>query len=225
MILWLSDKDVYDHPPASLVRLVARGLELRLTEDLGPHKKYYPLVESEENIDALTLITADDDLMYGRKWLQKLISAATAFPDSINAYRAHRLTFNERGELNRYNSWIPCWRSTPELFHFSTGGMGTAYPHSFPALIRERGRAFMQAAPFADDVWLHYIAAANDIKTRQLYSFPRHFPAIPPDIESGTLSQVNVYAGGNDRQISATYDPGTLSKLFTQVEEYGRALR
>ena len=52
LILWLREADVVADPPAPLARLVRRGLELRCTEDWGPHQKYYPYVRSRARHDA-----------------------------------------------------------------------------------------------------------------------------------------------------------------------------
>ena len=71
LILWVNDLEVFSAPPPPLQRLVRRGLEIRLTEDYGPHKKYYPYLASAASFDR-PLVTADDDVFYSRWWLTDL---------------------------------------------------------------------------------------------------------------------------------------------------------
>ncbi len=42
LVLWLDDPTRFAARPAALRRLERRGLEVRLTENLGPHTKYFP---------------------------------------------------------------------------------------------------------------------------------------------------------------------------------------
>ena len=71
LILWLREADVVADPPPPLARLVRRGLELRCTEDWGPHQKYYPYVRSQPR-HALPLVIADDDVRYDRDALARV---------------------------------------------------------------------------------------------------------------------------------------------------------
>ncbi len=69
LVLWLGSEDFAAHLPKTLQRLVARGLEVRQSEDLGPHTKYWPLVAEGPGGD---FVTADDDVYYPRGWLAEL---------------------------------------------------------------------------------------------------------------------------------------------------------
>ena len=71
LILWLDDPLQYDHRPAALRRLEARGLEIRLTENWGSHKKYFPALSIALG-DDLAIATADDDTLYPRSWLTRM---------------------------------------------------------------------------------------------------------------------------------------------------------
>lgn len=88
LTLWLDDAKRFNDLPAGLRRLQARGLEVMLTENLGPHTKYYPYVASLAQ-HTVPLVTADDDIVYPRWWLQRLVAAYRAEPEQINCYRAH----------------------------------------------------------------------------------------------------------------------------------------
>ena len=74
LTLWLEHELMADALPDSLQRLQARGLEILGTEDLGPHKKYYPEIQNERDEDR-PFVTADDDTLYPVYWLQKLVES------------------------------------------------------------------------------------------------------------------------------------------------------
>src|SRR5690606_5888706 len=63
IILWLDEPDVLDALPQALRRQAARGLEVRLSSNYGPHTKYFPYVRSEA-VHHVPLATADDDVVY-----------------------------------------------------------------------------------------------------------------------------------------------------------------
>ena len=57
LILWIDDPALYANLPPTLLRLKRRGLEIRYCKNFGPHKKYYPYVESQRAFNA-PLVTA-----------------------------------------------------------------------------------------------------------------------------------------------------------------------
>ena len=72
LILWLDDRSQFDHLLPSLIRLKHRGLEVKFCPNYGPHKKYYPYVESHGSFN-VPLVTADDDVLYPKDWLKCLL--------------------------------------------------------------------------------------------------------------------------------------------------------
>ena len=96
LILWLDELDFFKDLPKQLRRLQARGLEVRLCENLGPHKKYYPYVESQDHFD-LPLVTADDDILYPPGWLKGLVNGMRRYPGTIHCYRARVLALGSDG--------------------------------------------------------------------------------------------------------------------------------
>jgi hypothetical protein len=74
LILWIDEETLLINLPATIRRLQRRGLEILLCKDFGPHKKYYPYVQSQQTFDT-PLVTADDDMFYPRDWLKQLAGA------------------------------------------------------------------------------------------------------------------------------------------------------
>ncbi|MFT3860681.1 hypothetical protein [Micropruina sp.] len=203
LVLWLDDPAIAGALPPELVRLQARGLEVRLTTNLGPHTKYFPSL-AELDGTGLSLVTADDDILYPRRWLADLLEASTEHPGHVCCHRAYVVSV--RGEaIAPYSTWPVCRTTDPGPTIFATGVSGVLYPPRMLAALRERGTAFLESTPKADDVWLHWVAWRAGVPVRQVRATARHFPIVPGTQEVG-LIHANVGEGANDRWISQVYD-------------------
>ncbi len=215
LILWVDDPEQAAGPTAGLARLINRGLEVRLTEDLGPHTKYFPTLGEFSSGDGRYLVAADDDLLYPRWWLASLWRGVVRHPGEISCHRAHSIRLTD-GHITPYATWEPCWDTRPSLRNFATSGFGVAYPPAMIEALRNAGLAFREVAPKADDVWLSAVAARNRIRTRQVHWRPLVWPFIPGSQSEG-LFQSNVIEGGNDRQIAAAFTPDIVERLSTEA--------
>lgn len=211
LILWLDDHDVVTHPPASLARLRERGLEILPTTDWGPHKKYYPYVASLPK-HKVPLITADDDVLYGWRWLSGLMARHRDHPGDVIAHRAHRIVL-ERGHIAPYVHWQDLDRDEAGPRTFATGHSGVLYPPAMLDALRDAGTAFTACAPHADDVWLHAMALRSDTTVRPVTSGLTTYRSVPGTQLNG-LRRRNVLGGGNDRQIAATYRPDEVALMW-----------
>jgi len=219
IILWISKSEENRITPA-LRSLERRGLEIRLTEDYGSHKKYYPycVAAAESQITKFPLVTADDDVLYPKNWLRELINAANAEPfPAIVAHRAHRITL-EQGAIAPYLSWdLERATTEPSFANIATGVGGVLYPAEFAAQVGKTWNTeFMQAAPTADDLWLHSRSVLLQVPTRQVNHVSarvvEHHPGIP------SLSDLNVMCGNNDATISRIYSPEMISVIRMAVD-------
>ncbi|WP_158941318.1 glycosyltransferase family 2 protein [Granulicella sp. S190] len=210
LILWVDHEEALNNLTPGLKRLVARGLEIRLSENFGPHTKYYPYLLSTDNFDC-ALVTADDDLLYSRWWLKGLVRSYDDNSEVVNCYRAHRVGF-EGASLSPYQTWEPCRSTDPSFLHFATGVSGCIYPPSLLKKLKAAGSEFMQLCPKADDVWLHANALRAGMKTRQIWNRPLRFPFVPGTQDSG-LYHSNVLQSRNDDQIRKTYTEHDLGEL------------
>jgi hypothetical protein len=153
LILWVDSRADYLNLPSSLRRLEARGLEVSLTENFGPHTKYYPYLLANQSF-AEPLVTADDDVLYTRSWLASLYRAYRQNPALIHCHRAHRIRLIA-GSLAPYAEWQRCRSTEPSHSSFATGVSGCIYPPEFLRRLRTAGAAFLDLCPRADDLWLH----------------------------------------------------------------------
>lgn len=200
IILWIDDPSKLDNLPKALLRQQRRGLEIRSSENFGPHTKYYPYVQQRSPDSATRLITADDDQIYDREWLLELERSARLYPDCVVAHRAHVRPPN----LIEYQRWGPCLTGQqPSLHHFATGVSGVSYPSTVLDELRELGTGFIECAPRADDVWLHWVAVHIGIATVQCHSVPKVYRTVP-NTQNVNLADANGWGGGNDEAIVRT---------------------
>jgi hypothetical protein len=211
LVLWLDDPDRFASLPASLLRLQRRGLEVRLTENYGPHTKYFPYVTSRQGPHTVPLVTADDDVLYPPWWLRTLLAEHRAMPEAVHCYRASVVRV-DGDRIAPYDQWPRCKDREANVARFATGVSGVIYPVRMLEELRDRGDAFRAVCPRADDIWLHWVALRTGTAVRQVSRHPVHFPVIRGSQEV-TLVSGNVHAGGNDTQIRALYEPEDVSRL------------
>jgi hypothetical protein len=211
LILWLDDVDAFNSLPDSLRRLQARGLEVRLSANYGPHTKYYPYVLNEDSFDR-PLVIADDDVIYSRWWLAGLVRAYQRDPGVVNCYRAHTVKITD-GEIALYQTWPHCHSTIPSFRYFATGVSGCIYPPRLLEALKGTGTAFASVCPKADDIWLHVSALRAGFRIRQIFDRQVNFPFVPGTQADG-LFQTNVGLSANDAQIKKTYTPEDLKILI-----------
>lgn len=214
IILWLDSRTAFANPPASLRRLMRRGLEVQLCENYGPHKKYYPYLQSLNEFQA-PLVTADDDVFYPCYWLKDLAQAFAQCPDVINCFRAHVMTVDEHG-IGKYESWGLVSSTEPNAYHVATGVGGVIYPPAFLGILKSAGTGFIDSCLKADDLWLHVHAVRAGYKIRQIRSRAL-LPLSIPGAEGVGLWKNNIF-GGNDKQIASTYTGEDIQRLFIMQE-------
>lgn len=210
LILWVDTAEALANLSSELQRLVARGLEICLSDNHGPHTKYYQYLLSMDTFNA-PLATADDDQIYSKWWLEGLIRSYDQYPDLVNCYRAHTIRF-EGDSVAPYRTWRPCISTKPSLLNFATGVSGVIYPPFFLRRLKEIGAGFVSVCPNADDVWLHATALRGGVKIRQLWERQLRFPFSPGTQDMG-LYHSNVLLDRNDDQIRLIYTSEDLKRL------------
>lgn len=213
IILWLDDPVAFANLPKNLVRLQARGLEIRLTDNLGPHTKYYPYVSTHAPHE-LPLVTADDDIVYPRRWLRVLHDAYLNHPTDISCHWANQVKA-VGDSIAEYAQWAPCRTTEARRDHFALGVSGVLYPPRMLDALADLGTRFTTVSPTADDIWLHWVALQKGFLIRQVSQTPRHFPLIPGTQEQ-TLRSQNVEQHVNDRWIQGLYSEQDRALLGTR---------
>lgn len=217
LTLWL-DNDVElpnGKMPKSLLRLQRRGLEICTTPNVGPHGKYYGYVTSLPS-HTVPLVTADDDIMYPRRWLASLYEAHLRHPLDVHCHWAKHMTTTD-GKIDPYHEWPVATDTAARQGNFALGVSGVIYPPNMLNELALRGSEFTKTCPKADDIWLHWTAMQAGISVRQTGNIAHHFPLIP-GTQGESLLHSNVANGGNDLCIHNLYKEGdviTLNQIST----------
>jgi hypothetical protein len=212
LILWLDNSFKDKTIPSTLKRLESRGLEILFCEDEGPHKKYRPYVLSELGHD-VPLVTADDDVLYPRQWLDSLFAAYGKNPERVYCHRARVVQFEPTQPSTQiwfeslpsaYRTWPPCNSTEASTRNFSIGVSGVLYPPSFLNRLARvsANELFKEVTPQADDIWLNFWGSYWGYEKQQLTPHAAEFTQIPLSGRSA-LHRRNVNQGGNDTQVQA----------------------
>ena len=127
-------------------------------------KSYKKLIPTLKKYAESIIVTADDDILYKKNWLEQLYKAYCKNPNHIHCHRAHFITFHNK-KLLPYEKWkYEISKCKPAFNNFFTGVGGVLYPPScfYKDILRED--LFMQLCPQADDIWFWAMCILNNKK-------------------------------------------------------------
>jgi hypothetical protein len=213
LILWVDNNELFQNLPKTIQRLQKRGLEVKLCKNYGPHKKYYPYVETTDKFDT-PLVIADDDSLYPRYWLRRLVEASQKYPECLNCWVAHRIQLGELG-LDRFASYPYSCSTQPSFLHIAIGACGIMLPPRLLSALKSAGTAFQTCCPKQDDLWIHVWALRCGYRTRTITArLPYLSFREVPGTQRSALKHENVDRGdGNDRASQAVYSKMDISLL------------
>lgn len=216
IILWLAEDEFRDvELPDKLKRQQERGLQICYCENLRSYKKYYYTVQRYPDD---YIVTVDDDIIYAEDMLEILVKTYRKNPGGIVCHRSHYIE-KRRGKLCPYNEWITYNEreqidNTYSFRNFFTSGGGTLFPAFRLRKELLEKDAFMELAPYADDVWLNFCAWISGIKTINTNGILGHVLTIESSSQKG-LIKMNLVYRGNDVQIKRV-----LAYFKIDVNEY-----
>ena len=184
IILWLAETQFQgiESLPENLRRMQDRGLTIRFCDDLRSHKKYfYTMQEYPDDL----IILADDDNFFPRDTIKKLMKMHKKNPKEIVCMTTALIT----GADQLPDAWERP-RHNEQIKHVSTAqpftGQGTLYPpHSLDEDYLFRKDLIMKLCPYADDMWLVYMALRKNTKTSAAYKIRSMPVTIYGTFESG----------------------------------------
>jgi hypothetical protein len=189
--------------PARLERLTRNGLEIMwVKESIRSYGKLLPVLK--ENPDD-TIVTADDDILYPRWWLEELLMAHTKMPGVILGHRALRIKVCG-SVVSPYRSWLRANRATPTSQILITSVGGALYP---PGSLPQQTHNFeliKSLCPTADDIWIRAMSLLCGTPVAIVTDKQRDFPSTWRTGNPSGLSRNNVIDGANDRQLRAVFD-------------------
>ena len=178
------------------------GVQFHETDNIGPHKKWLPLIESGHETP---FVIADDDTFYPRDWFRALVNEGAEYPNEIIANRCHKILLKADGMPEAYAEWPRGVTDQKESSHylFAVGCGGTLIR---PAAISEEFRSrelIDKLCHRADDIWLKAAYIHSGYKVRKSsYDFPSL--DYPGTTQSG-LAVTNVDQGENDQQLQQVF--------------------
>ena len=159
IILWLAKEQFPEKEqdlPDSLLNLKQYGLTISWCNDIRSYKKLIPTLTLYP--EAL-IITADDDMYYHSKMVERLYKAYKKNPHDIQCHRVTKF-YIENKEFKTSPGGYEIY-SHASYLHKLTGGSGTCYPpHSLYKDITNE-ELFMNLAPTNDDIWFWLMAVKN----------------------------------------------------------------
>ncbi|HUF63488.1 MAG TPA: glycosyltransferase family A protein [Verrucomicrobiales bacterium] len=178
IVLWLSEEPFHldrgvrrPDIPDSVRFLQRRGLQILWTRNTGPYRKLTPAWKRFGG----TVVTADDDTLYPRDWLERLLAMHAETPRCVCCFRARRMRRDKEGKLLSYIRWPAYDSGSQSLDCFPTGKDGVLYPEGslHPEVCNER--EFQDLAPTNDDIWFKAMALRVGTPARAV-SGHRAFP-------------------------------------------------
>jgi len=156
IVVWL-DKDEWsdDTLPKKLKKLKEKGITIQYCDNYRSYKKLTPALEEyPEDL----IVTFDDDLFYDNRVLERLLSSYYANPDCIIASKAHRITFDESGNINPYYKWEHDIDNQIGYNLLPLGGEGVVYKTDLLHPDICKSELYLKLAPNADDIWFFFMS-------------------------------------------------------------------
>lgn len=140
-------------------------VEFKWVENTGPYRKLIPALNYASEIDII--VTADDDIFYGEKWLEILISEFNTTSSKVVAARVRKVTKGFLGRRSSYILW-PIVNRVEELKkdYVITFGGGVALKKEFFSKSDLKNGDYKKLCPTADDLWYSKIIKENEIVVR-----------------------------------------------------------
>ena len=172
IILYLAQEQfLKEELPEILTDLLRKHPEFeirRWNQDIRSFKKLVPaLTEFPDDI----IITFDDDIIYSKNVIKKLMKSYKKYPNAISGCRVKLIKIKD-GNIEKYKKWsryrtlrLLISGSGPKFTNIATTGGGALFPpHSLhPDVIRDD--VFMNLCPTTDDLWFWAMAVLNGTKT------------------------------------------------------------
>jgi hypothetical protein len=224
LVVWLSEYDregrkVLDknNLPSELLGQCKRGLQIEFCEDLRSYRKLLPVMKLYPDC---AIVTADDDTIYPKSWLEVLYEKHLEWPDCVVCYRGVKIGFDGEGEFRLYKDWQEYDKVEPSYFLFPQGGEGTIYPVGTFSEEAFDEKIYLNICLTADDVWFKAMSLFNGKKCIKLEEKHQDFLRLRgSQDDEQTLHFVNNTLGQNDLQINAVFKKYRLNEKLMQYKQ------
>lgn len=177
IILWLASEQFTDKElPEELTDLCEYGLEIMWIHDIYGHKKYfYPVVNQKDNE---VVITFDDDIIYPKDAIKRLMKTHKSFPNCLVCERGqiYDKKFEHNPGLWKIISSVGVKKPTYSM-NPSPGG-GCLIPKGAFYIDATNEEKIRELAYKNDDLWYMFMCAQNKTKMVKTRKYHRTFSVI-----------------------------------------------
>lgn len=159
-------------------------------------RSYTKLIPALKDFPRDIIVTVDDDVLYHKNLLLRLLSFHKKYPNAIIGHRCRNLVLNAPySAWKRYKWHRFILRSLrPKFTDVQTGVGGVLYPPNSLKAEMFDSKIFMDIAPTVDDIWFWAAAVANGTKIKQI-PFGFYDPLGLEKPEGMNLVDINIKAG------------------------------
>ena len=188
----------FDSLPAELKELVPHGVEIAfVTGNMRSHNKYFAAFK---RFPDKIVITVDDDYLYPKDTISRLMRLHRIFPEAVCANRVREMAVKD-GKFLTYHRWK---RLVPEQdeesdMYVALGWAGVLYPPRVYDDTIFDADSFQRIAPLADDLWLKAVQLKNKVKVAVAKGFFVHPIELSPT-QKISLNHLNDRQKMNDGQ-------------------------
>lgn len=148
----ISDEAVLEDLITSLPDSRKDLISIRWVANIGPYRKLIPILR-ESQIDDV-IVTADDDIFYGRDWLSNLLASYESNGGMPVASRVRKISYNVIGKKTSYLHWKIINKNIKiNGDYIVTFGGGAVLNKSMFLEQDILDDSFLCVAPTADDLW------------------------------------------------------------------------
>lgn len=212
IILWLNH-ELAKQVPNRLSRLQNHRFEIRYADQHCAHRK---LVHSLHAYPKHIIVTCDDDVLYPKDWLAKLVSEHQQYPKDVIGHECRRIGYTETGEALPYKQWHSVVPGTTGAAILPIGYGGTLYPVGSLHRDVTASEHYLALAPKADDLWFKAMSLRQGTQSRRSSKPPKK-PTPIIRSQQVRLGDTNIKQDGNRLQWQTLLN--TYPELCTSSED------
>lgn len=205
----------FDSLPDSLKYFSDKGVEyLFVNDNLKPHNKYY---YSRQKYSDRIIITIDDDLLYYRDTVERLMALHKLHPDAVCTDRSHLMTLSG-GTIDSYSKYRDEYNMGPCHSLIALGSGGVLYPSTFYHHDLYDIEKIKRLSLSTDDLWLKVmeIMSGTKVVSGSYYAIPITIPSS----QGMALMTINTgQESRNDKNLSLLEKEYEFTKILLQENE------
>lgn len=136
-------------------------ITVKWVENTGSYRKLIPVLEYADTDDLI--VTADDDVIYGKTWLAEIVDSVLADPSVIVCAMGRNIKKSLICNWQNYYKWNLIEKRTRGLFVLPIGCAGIGYKTRNLDLEFLTDKKYLEIAPTTDDLWFKMASMRKNI--------------------------------------------------------------